>query len=119
MKDWVGRLFKTIDKKDVDQFILFLTEDASFRFANMPAVVGRENIRKTTSQFFSSVNGLKHAIEKVVKSDDVVVCEGAVTYMLKDNSKATFPFANIFRMKNGLIADYRIYADISTLFQKA
>lgn len=109
-------LFKVIDSRDADKFVLFLTEDARFRFANMPAVSGRDNIRLAVSQFFSSVKGMRHRILGVWEIEEVIICEGEVTYQRKDESEITFPFANIFRMRSDLIADYRIYVDTSALF---
>lgn len=34
--DWVVDLFKSIDAKDTDKFISFLTQDGEFRFGNGP-----------------------------------------------------------------------------------
>jgi len=118
MKDWLRQLFAVIDRKDVEGFVLFLAEDASFRFANFVAVVGRDNIRKAVSSFFSQIKGLQHRIIEVWEYADTVICEGEVTYMRNDDTKLTLPFANIFRMKDNLIADYRIYIDISPLSDK-
>lgn len=116
MKDWLCSLFNAVDDKDVDRFVSFLTEDASFKFANAPAVSSRKNIHKAVSQFYSAINGLRHEIKDVWEHDNVVICEGQVTYTRHDASKVSFPFANIFRMKNALIADYRVYVDNSALF---
>ncbi|OGX19759.1 MAG: hypothetical protein A3K83_07565 [Omnitrophica WOR_2 bacterium RBG_13_44_8b] len=109
-------LFTVIDRKDANAFVLFLTEDARFCFASAPAVSGRDNIRLAVSQFFSSVKGMNHRISKVWKIEEVIICEGEVTYRRWDGGVKTFPFANIFRRRGDLIADYRIYVDASALF---
>ena len=119
MKNWLHSLFNAIDDKDADVFVSFFTEDANFKFANAPAVSSRKNIRKAVSQFFSAVKGLRHEIKDVWECDDAVICEGEVTYTRHDNSKVSFPFANVFRMENELIADYRVYIDNSALFTQA
>lgn len=116
MKKWLCDLFNAVDNKDADAFVSFLTEDASFKFANAPAVTNRENIHKAVSQFFSAVNGVRHEIKTAWELDNAVICEGQVTYTRHDASKASFPFVNILRMKNELIADYRVYIDNSPLF---
>jgi limonene-1,2-epoxide hydrolase len=115
----IEELFKAIDSKDADKFVLFLTEDARFRFANMPQISGRDNIRSEVSQFFSSVKSMNHRILKTWDTEEVIICEGEVTYTRLDDSQITFPFANIFRMKEGLITDYRIYVDASALYHKS
>lgn len=117
MKEVVRKLFSAIDKKDVDGFILFLTKNASFTFANMPAVSGEKNIREAVTSFFSSVKSLKHNVSNIWESGNTIICEGRVTYARQDGKELTFPFVNIFRMEGSLIADYRIYTDNSELYK--
>ena len=116
MKDKLVRLFETIDKKDAAGFIAFLAEDASFRFGSAPAVSGRADIEKAVGGFFASVKSLSHRILRVWEENNIVICEGEVTYTRSDSKTLTLPFANIFKMKNRLIADYRIYTDSSPLY---
>ena len=116
MKDWVNNLFAATDLMDADGFVSFLSEDANFRFGNAPIVSGKENIRNTVSAFFSNLQGLRHNILGIWRQGDTVICEGEVTYTRRNESKITLPFADIFRMKGKLIADYRIFMDISPLF---
>lgn len=116
MKNLLEQIFKAIDKKDAAGFAKFLTEDALFRFGNTQAVAGKVNIENAVSGFFSSIEGLKHRILDAWAQDGVIICEGEVTYTRKDHYELTLPFTDILRMRNGLIADYRIYIDISPLF---
>ncbi len=116
MKDWLVKLFDSIDKMDADRFVSFLAEEASFKFANAPAVKGRKNIYDSVSQFFSAISGLHHSVKEVWEFGEVIICEGEVTYTRRDALKMSFPFVDILRMKNGLIVDYRIYTDNSPLF---
>ncbi len=116
MKGWLNRLFAAIDRMDSDSFVLFLTEEASFRFANGPAVFDRENIRNAVQGFFSSIKGLRHNVSEVWEHGNIVICEGEATYTRHDGQKLTLPFVNILRMEDELIADYRIYIDISPLY---
>jgi ketosteroid isomerase-like protein len=116
MKDWIKQLFIAIDRKDAQGFAAFFTDNAIFRFANAPAVAGKENIRQAVEAFFSAVKGLRHNITGAWELKDVVICEGEVTYTRLDDKQLTVPFVDIFRIEKGLIADYRIYIDISALF---
>lgn len=116
MKDWLTRLFITIDRKDAQGFVSFFADNAAFRFANAPAVLGKENIRKAVGDFFSAIKGLRHNIVGVWEFENVVICEGEVAYTRLDSKQLTVPFVDIFRMEKDLIADYRIYMDISALF---
>ncbi len=119
MKDWLKKLFEAIDQKNVDGFMSFLTDDACFKFSNMPSVSGRENIRSTISNFFSSLKGMRHTVSGVWEHGNVVICEGKVTYTHHNNHKLTFPFMNKFCMKDGLIVDYSIYVDASSFYAES
>jgi ketosteroid isomerase-like protein len=44
--------------------------------------------------------------------DDVVITEMAVDYERLDGRKVTLPCCNVFRVRDGLISDYRVYLDI-------
>lgn len=116
MKNQLSRLFAVIDRMDSDSFALFLTENASFRFGNQPPVLGRENIRLAVSNFFSTIKGLHHRISNVWEFNNTVICEGQVTYRRSDAKEITVPFVDILEAEGELIADYRIYIDISPLF---
>lgn len=118
MKEKIESLFKTIDKKDAVGFASFLTEGASFKFANAPQVTGRENIRNAVADFFLSIKGLSHRILKVYEAGDFLICEGEVTYIKHDGKELTLPFADILKNQGGLISDYRIYMDPSSLYNK-
>ena len=118
MKERINNLFKTIDSKDAAGFAAFLTEDASFKFANAPAVIGRQNIQDAVMAFFSSIKGLCHKISGIWEEGDFVICEGEVTYIKLDATELTLPFADILKVKGGLISDYRIYMDPCALYNK-
>lgn len=113
---WVESLFSSIDRQDEQRFASFLTEDASFRFGNAPAVSGRKEAGEAVADFFSSIEALSHEILGVWRSDETVVCELAVTYTRRDGERLTLPAATIFSMREGLIEDYKIFADISPLY---
>ena len=115
MKDWMKQLFEAIDRQDADGFVSFLAEDACFRFGNAPVIYNKGNIRNAVSLFLSQINGLRHRILGVWEQDGIVICEGEVTYTRHNGSELTIPFVDIFRMKGDLIADYRIFMDVSPL----
>ncbi len=113
---WVHQLFKTIDAKDANGFISYLTEKAQLRFGNGPVVTGREKIRGMIAGFFSSIRALRHVISETWIHSDVVILQGEVTYTRKDGSQITLPFMNLYRMKGNLIDQYLVYVDLSPLY---
>ena len=116
---WHGRLrnlFAAIDAKDTERFLGFLTNEATFRFGSAPAVQGRDAIRAAVDGFFQSIAGCRHVLLQTVADDDVLVCEGEVTYTRHDGSQLTVPFANIFELEGGIISAYKIYVDAGALY---
>ena len=114
---WVKELFASVDAMDTEAFLGFLEDDARFRFGNVPAVTGKEDIRTTIDGFFASIKGLRHDIVETWFQGQAVICRGEVTYTRTDGGEVTIPFVNIWRMRNGRIREYLIYIDINPLWQ--
>ena len=110
------KLFASIDSMDAEGFLSFIREDGTFRFGSSPPVTGHAAIRAAVETFFASFAGLKHNLQRQVADENVVVCEGEVTYTRHDGSNITLPFANIFEIDGGLISLYRVYIDVGPLF---
>lgn len=114
--DMIQKLSRAIDAMDGAGFATFVTGNASFRFGNLPTVVGKENIRAAVEGFFSSIKGLSHRLTNIVESGDFAFVQGDVTYTRHSGSTLTVPFCNVFRMNGALIQSYEIYVDISALY---
>ncbi len=113
-------VFEAVDGKDPDAFVSHLTPDAVFRYANTPRVAGHDGIRQAVAQFFAAVASLRHDIEQTWVHGEMVFVKGEVKYVRHDGSKAgPFPFLNVFRMRDGKIAEYLIYVDISPLWNQS
>lgn len=112
----VQRLFAAIDDKDTDAFLGCIHPDAEFRYGSAPTVHGHGEIREAVAGFFDSIAALSHTVRRAVQQDDVLICEGDVTYTRRDRSSITLPFVNVFELGGGLIRVYRIYIDIAPLF---
>lgn len=109
-------LFESIDEKNVDRFLHFLTDDAIFRFGSAPQVQGQSQVRDAVNEFFATIAGCKHKLNKVLADDGTIVCEGEVTYIRNDESEITLPFVNVFETAGELISHYKIYADAAPLY---
>jgi ketosteroid isomerase-like protein len=114
-KGW-ERLFASIDSRDADAFASFIAENGEFRFASAPPITGRAAIREAVAGFFAAIAGCRHRLVQTWSGADSAVCEGEVTYTRHDGSTVTIPFANVFRLRDGRIASYRIYIDNGPLF---
>jgi ketosteroid isomerase-like protein len=117
-KGW-EQLLATIDARDADAFVGFIAENGEFRFGNAPAIAGRAAIRDGVAGFFGTIAGCRHRLLQTWSGADSAVCEGEVTYTRLDGSMVTIPFTNVFRLRDGRIASYRIYIDNGPLYNPA
>jgi ketosteroid isomerase-like protein len=113
---WWKSLFEAIDSKNTSAFLGFLTPDAEFRFANAPAAQGHAAIGQSVDGFFAAIGSSAHTANRTWQDGETAVCEGQVTYTRLDGSTLTVPFANVFYLREGLIARYLIYVDLGALF---
>ena len=113
---WLDDLFTSIDGKDTESFLGFLTDDAVFRFGSAPAVQGAATIRAAVDGFFGTIKGSTHSLNNTLAEGSVLVCEGEVTYQRMDDSAVTLPFTNVFELDGDRISDYKIYIDIAPLY---
>lgn len=121
---YVADLFDAVDALDATAFAERFTEDGAFRFGNAPPVVGRQRIEASVAGFFSAISGLKHEIvgvwSGVWEGGAVTSVETTVTYRRKDATVTdAIPVTSTLRMRGDLIADFRVFADISPVFATA
>lgn len=114
---WVDRLFRDIDRKDTEAFLGHLADDVEFRFGSSPAVAGKGAVGDAVGAFFESIAALRHTVENVWEGDASTVCEGMVTYTRHDGREVPIPFTDVFDHRDGEIDGYRIYIDMSPLFE--
>jgi len=121
---YVADLFEAVDALDATAFAERFTTDGSFRFGNAPPVVGRREIAESVAGFFSTIGGLKHVIVGVWsgawEDGTVASVETTVRYRRKDSTVTdAIPVTSTLRMRGDLIADFRVFADISPVFATA
>jgi ketosteroid isomerase-like protein len=108
-------LFRSIDRKDVDAFLAFLSDEAVFRFGNGAPVRGKDLIREAVEGFFASIKAIRHDLRESWDAQDALVGHGMVTYTRHDSSTLTVPFAVVLGLKADRIDEYLIFADVSQL----
>jgi ketosteroid isomerase-like protein len=113
---WVTTLFHSLDVFDADTFASFLTDDAVFVFGNAEPVKSRPVIRDVVAQFFTSIKAIQHDLLEAWTLPQDVICRGIVTYTRHSGTRLSAPFANVFKLRDGLIHNYLIYVDNSQLY---
>ncbi|WP_157390259.1 nuclear transport factor 2 family protein [Nocardia terrae] len=118
----VCELFAAIDAGRIETATGLLTQDVHFRFGNAEPTIGRDAFAANAAAMGGVLASISHemlAVWTTSEPDAAVVCEMAVTYSRHDGSQLKLPCANVFRLRSGLIADYRIYMDINPVFAAA
>ncbi len=115
----IKKLFESIDKRNVAEFLEFLSDDVHFRFGNAEPVKGNANVGNVLEGFLKSIKAISHDIIDIWEQNNVVICHGVVNYTRHDDSTLIVPFANILKMNSNLIKEYLIYVDISELYNNA
>ncbi|MEZ9525594.1 nuclear transport factor 2 family protein [Enterovibrio norvegicus] len=117
----VRNLYQAVDNKDVDYLEGALSEQSRFRLGNYPEITDKTQTLEGNRQFFSSIEAMKHTIDNIVfqhsdKTDSThISCFGTVDYVRLDGSQHSAVFSTFLDVKNGLIADYLVFADLSGL----
>ena len=112
----VKSVYNAIDKRDPETFANFMTHDGIFRFANIPAVQGKEAIRDFVDQFFKSIKGIRHSDLEHWVDDTAIFVNGNVHYTRHDDSVLSVPFSVTWKMNKEKIHEYLIFIDNSELY---
>lgn len=114
----VREMFATVDRGEIDAFVMYLTPNVRFRFANAEPNLGRGAVRSGLIEFFRNFRTLQHEINDMWVNGNVVLCEQTVTYTRNDDSRVSMPCVNILKFQGPEIAEYLIYIDLSPLFAR-
>ena len=112
---FVQKLYRVVDARDVNALGNMLAEGVLFKIGNMDDVVGKEAVLEANKGFFTSIAGMVHTIENVWSQGDDVICHGHVDYTRLDGTNTSATFSTILKLKDELIVDYRVFADVSAL----
>ncbi len=108
-------LSPSLDAKDTEKVLSFLTDDCVFQAGNLEPVKGKKAIAETLNGFFPVVKIIEHEMSDTFESGDSVVHRGIVTYTRLDDTTLTVPVCDVFKMRDNKIAEYYIYIDWSNL----
>jgi ketosteroid isomerase-like protein len=115
-KDLVRGVFAALDAQDPAAVAAYMTDDVRMRLGNADLVEGKAAFREATAAFVASITAIRHEITSMWSVDDVVIAEMDVHYERLDGRKVTLPVCNVFRVRGGLVSDYRVYLDIGPVY---
>jgi ketosteroid isomerase-like protein len=114
--DQLAKVFASFGAQDVSTLAAFMTDDVQLRLANAPLVQGKGAFIAAVNGFLESVAGVHHEILHVYADGDVAVVEFDVHYTRHDGRSVVLPCCNVFRMRDGLISEYRSYMDAAPVY---
>ena len=117
-RDWIEALNRAMDAQDAKAMASYFTKGGSYRDANDFTVVGKSNIMDYFEAFFLKMKSSKHQLVALRDIDNVVVCEGLVTYERLDGIEVRIPYCHVIHLENNEISKYFVYVDNTPLFTK-
>jgi ketosteroid isomerase-like protein len=109
-------IFAAFDAKDVAALAALMTDDVRLQLGNADVVKGKAEFVAALETFFVSVAGFRHTATDVWSDRDTVIAELRVHYTRHDGTGVTLPCCNVFRLRDGAVADYRVYMDINPVY---
>jgi ketosteroid isomerase-like protein len=114
--DVFAEVFESFDAGDISKLSGYVTDDVRLRLGNTPLMGGRAEFVDAVSGFLASVAAVHHEILHVFEDHDIAVVEFDVHYTRHDGGVVVLPCCNVFRMREGLIAEYRSYMDATPVY---
>jgi ketosteroid isomerase-like protein len=114
--DQVRRIFAAFDAKDVSALAGFMTDDVRLRLGNGEPVQGKSALVEAVDAFLASVASFRHEVLNVWSDGDALIAEFDVHYTRLDGGEVTLPCCNVFRVRDGLVAEYRSYMDATPVY---
>jgi ketosteroid isomerase-like protein len=109
-------VFATFDARDVATLASFMTDDVRLRLGNAEMIQGKAAFVGAVNAFLASIAGVRHEILTVYDDGDAAIVEFDVHYTRRDGNVVTLPCCNVFRLRDGLIAEYRSYMDATPVY---
>ena len=111
----ISALYTAVDEMNAQGVVDQVTEDVRFQLGNFEPITGRDAVKEANAAFFKTIDAMSHTVTDVWSSGDTAICDGTVHYTRRDKSKHEVPFAAHLGLREGKVADYKVFVDISAL----
>jgi ketosteroid isomerase-like protein len=112
----ITAVLAAIDAGDLAAATNHLCDDVTVLFGNFEPLIGAAAFTELFQQFTGSVQDVRHEIHHIwpaADNLDVLVATMTAHYTRTDGMRVSLPCCNVFRMSASMIAEYRVYMDIS------
>jgi ketosteroid isomerase-like protein len=110
-------VFAAFDAKDVATLTSLVRDDVRIRLGNAEEAQGKPAFVEAVEAFVASVAAFHHHVLNVWRDGDTLIVQLEVRYTRHDGGEVTLPCCNVFRLDDGSLADYRVYMDISPVYE--
>lgn len=87
-----------------------------YRVGALPAVTGIDAVRAYMEHQARHVTWVGHEMQLEIEAEDVAIIEVISLFdRVSDGARIRLPCTDIYRFEDGLIADWRVYADLRML----
>ncbi len=105
-------------RRDVDELLMFFTDDAVYHNMPMRPVQGKAAIRGVLDMFLKPAQAVDFAVLHIATVGDTVLTERLDTFDIGAR-RVELPIAGIFDLRDGKIAAWRDYFDLATWTKQA
>lgn len=100
-------------RRDIDDLLGYLADDAVYHNIPMPAVTGHDAIRSILQVFLTPSQAVDWEILHVAARGDIVFAERVDRYEMGER-KVELPCVGVFEVRDGKIVAWRDYFDMTT-----
>ena len=118
-EQWMTAYFAMVDTRDVDEFLTWYHDDASFRFANQPPARGKDAIRQVLEQFYRSITSMRHEKTGCWADADSGAFEAIAHFVTTEGVTADLPAVSTLRVRDGLVHEFRFVMDATPILPAA
>ena len=112
--DLVRTLIRAVDDSDHDTIAALTATDVHFRFGNAARTNTRSELLAAAQSFHDAIADIRHTVLDLWEVDEgAVVALMDVYYRRLDGRELNLPCCNVFRVRDGVVNDYRIYMDVN------
>lgn len=105
-------------RRDIDELLGFLADDAVYHNMPMDPVVGHDAIRSVFELFVTPAEAVEFEVRNVASAGDVVFTERVDRFSV-GGKRIELPVAGVFEVRDGKIVAWRDYFDMATWSRQA
>jgi uncharacterized protein (TIGR02246 family) len=109
----VAAMCAAVDAGEAAAFAAWFSDDATYRFANAPALRGRDAVKAATEATSHALPWVRHTVDQVAHVDNQMFCRFTITTADPAGRQVDLPCVTVMWVDNARIVDYRVHIDVT------